>query len=137
MRSKETPWTNHFQVQAFPGMSGVLGKSSKIHQKPRKNRKINLSRPSEGVRRRAWAFLNATFHGKSISEVYLTIRNHLGHAILKKHDFFRGKNTKKGPKIGSVEITLQKVDSKFFITFRDKCLYQANEAGVAAPRKNH
>ena len=47
-------------------------KSTKI---PENFRKINLSRPSEGVRRRARAFLSATLHGESISDGFGAIRS--------------------------------------------------------------
>ena len=46
---------------------------TKIRQNPENFRKINLSRPPEGVGRRAWPFLNATCRGESISEVYVAI----------------------------------------------------------------
>ena len=38
-------------------------------------RKINLSRPSEGVGSRAWTFLSATLHGESISDGFGAIRS--------------------------------------------------------------
>ena len=60
---------------------------TKIRQNPENFRKINLSRPPEGVGRRAWPFLNATCRGESISEVYVAIWKHLEHENLKKHDF--------------------------------------------------
>ena len=47
-------------------------KSTKI---PENFRKINLSRPSEGVRRRARTFLSVTLHGESISNGFGAIRS--------------------------------------------------------------
>ena len=53
----------------------LVGFEPKSPKTPENFRKINLSRPSEGVRRRARAFLSATLHGESISDGFGAIRS--------------------------------------------------------------
>ena len=44
----------------------------------RKNRKINLSRPSDGVRRSSWAFFHAEFYALSLSDTFRAFWKRLG-----------------------------------------------------------
>ena len=44
----------------------------------RKNRKINLSRPSDGVRRSSWAFFHVEFYALSLSDTFRAFWKRLG-----------------------------------------------------------
>ena len=53
----------------------------------RKNRKINLSRPSDGVMRRARAFFHAEFYALSLSDTFRAFWKRLGPVRSKNRHF--------------------------------------------------
>ena len=55
----------------------------------RKNRKINLSRPSDGVRRSSWTFFHVEFYALSLPDTFRAFWERLGLVRSKKRHFLQ------------------------------------------------